>query len=136
MGFDCVWITPVVKQLSGVSCNIQGYCGCGYHGYWAEDFYAIDARWGSSADLIALSRALKARGMCLIMDIVLNHVRPITAAADLSLVHPFNQREHYHTYGAAQGQTFDEYAAAPRQARPPPPRCPGTQPELPYSELP
>ena len=36
MGFDCVWISPVVQQPSG-RC---GASGTGYHGYWAQDWCA------------------------------------------------------------------------------------------------
>ena len=58
-----------------------------YHGYWAQDLYAIDPRYGTADDLKQLSRGLKERGMCLILDIVINHVRPIASEADLLSVH-------------------------------------------------
>jgi len=45
----------------------------GYHGYWPVSFEAIDAHLGSVADLRRLSRALHARGMYLLMDVVANH---------------------------------------------------------------
>ena len=64
MGFDCVWITPVVTQISGISCNNGGYCGTGYHGYWAEDWWTIDPHLGSSDDLVSLSTELHARSVC------------------------------------------------------------------------
>ena len=70
MEFDAVWITPVVRQPSDVHCSpvkgqVEDYCGVGYHGYWTQDMYAIDERFGTSADLLALSLALKARGMAI-----------------------------------------------------------------------
>ena len=73
MEFDCLWITPVVQQPSDVHCSaVQDenvdYCGTGYHGYWAEDFYRIDSRFGTPDDLLSLSLALKARGMGLGMQ--------------------------------------------------------------------
>ena len=77
-------ISPVVRQPEGV-CGAGGY---GYHGYWAEGWYDIDAHFGTPAELIALSSALKARGMCLVLDIVLNHVRPVrptSGASDVAL---------------------------------------------------
>jgi len=109
MGFDCVWISPVVRQPEGR----RGASGYGYHGYWAKDWYQIDPRFGSPADLRELSSALKARGMCLVLDIVLNHVQPTTSAADVATVTPFNRVEHYHTFRATPGESFDSYARHP-----------------------
>ena len=45
----------------------------GYHGYWAEDFMAVDAHLGTLADYQDLSRRLHGAGMVLVQDIVLNH---------------------------------------------------------------
>mmetsp|Transcript_14117 Transcript_14117/g.29868 ORF Transcript_14117/g.29868 Transcript_14117/m.29868 type:complete len:440 (+) Transcript_14117:1-1320(+) len=118
MGFDCVWITPVVKQISGTSCNHQGYCGTGFHGYWAEDWWSIDPHLGTPADLLSLSRALHARQMCLVLDVVVNHVRPIHSSSDVVAVSPFNSTLHYHTLQATPGESFDAYAADPVPADP------------------
>ena len=73
LGFDAVWITPVVKQVPWR----DHWNGTAYHGYWAQDFYAIDSHLGDESDLKALSGALHARGMLLMVDIVANHVGPI-----------------------------------------------------------
>ncbi|KAL1504010.1 hypothetical protein AB1Y20_010425 [Prymnesium parvum] len=120
MGFDCLWITPVVRQPEGTICELgSDYCSVGYHGYWSEDFYAIDPRFGTAADLLALSRALKARGMCLVLDVVANHVRPILQESDVAKVHPFDRFDDYHTYGAAEGESFASYLTHPRMSFPP-----------------
>lgn len=37
--------------------------GEGYHGYWAQNIYALNSNFGTAADLAALSAALHARGM-------------------------------------------------------------------------
>ena len=118
MGFDCVWITPVVKQFEGVDCHVDRidgnrYCGTGYHGYWAQDWYAIDEHLGTSADLQALSSALHARSMCLVLDIVVNHVRPLHSSADVATVNPFNSTADYHTLNATVGESFDSYVRHP-----------------------
>ncbi|KAL1511868.1 hypothetical protein AB1Y20_005152 [Prymnesium parvum] len=110
MGFDCVWITPVVGQYIGQS----GASGWGYHGYWARDWYSIDTHFGKAADLLSLSRALKARGMCFVMDVVINHVMPVNGVAALSTIYPFNKPEFFHTYGASPGESFDSYAKHPK----------------------
>jgi alpha-amylase len=66
MGFDCVWMAPVLQQPVLDQCFV-GWCSSGYHGYWVQDFYKIDHRFGSEADLLAVSRALHAHGRCLII---------------------------------------------------------------------
>lgn len=69
LGATAVWITPpVANQWLNPSGNYTGY-----HGYWAEHFKKVDPHWGRLADYRALSRALHARGMYLVQDIVLNH---------------------------------------------------------------
>ena len=64
LGFTAVWITPVVENASGLD----------YHGYHAFDFSKVDPRYESTdckfQDLID---AVHARGMKLILDIVLQH---------------------------------------------------------------
>ena len=66
MGFDCVWMAPVLLQPV-LDQFFVGWCSSGYHGYWVQDFYKIDHRFGSEADLLAVSRALHAHGRCLII---------------------------------------------------------------------
>ncbi len=64
LGFTAVWITPVVENASGLD----------YHGYHAFNFDKVDPRYESGdckfQDLID---AVHARGMKLILDIVLQH---------------------------------------------------------------
>ncbi len=64
LGFTAVWITPVVENASGLD----------YHGYHAINFSKVDPRYESTdckfQDLID---AAHARGMKIILDIVLNH---------------------------------------------------------------
>lgn len=64
LGFTAVWITPVVENASGYD----------YHGYHARNFSKVDHRYESEdvkfQDLID---AAHAKGMKIILDIVLNH---------------------------------------------------------------
>ena len=70
LGATALWVTPpVANQWWNPG---RGYSG--YHGYWASDFSAIDAHYGTKADYQALSRALHGRGMHLVQDVVVNHV--------------------------------------------------------------
>lgn len=64
LGFTAVWVTPVVENASGLD----------YHGYHAFNFKKVDPRYESDdcrfADLV---EAVHARGMKIVLDIVLNH---------------------------------------------------------------
>jgi glycosidase len=51
--------------------------------------------------------------MCLVLDIVTNHIQPTSNAADVATVHPFNKTAYYHTYHARPGESFDSYARHP-----------------------
>lgn len=69
MGFSAVWISPVVQNVQGLTAD-----GSSYHGYWANDIYSLNSKYGTAADLLALSNALHQRGMYLMVDIVVNHM--------------------------------------------------------------
>ena len=76
MGFTAVWISPIVEQVPGSS-----YVGESYHGYWPRNLYAFEARFGTEHDFRSLVDAIHARGMRLMLDIVLNHF--VANAGDL-----------------------------------------------------
>ncbi|KAK8845346.1 hypothetical protein IAR55_006059 [Kwoniella newhampshirensis] len=94
MGFDTVWISPVVANVESPSGHES------YHGYWASNIYKLNPHFGTPEDLKSLSTALHARGMYLMVDVVANHVGtlsrssfspgtnygPFTSSADF---HPF-----------------------------------------------
>ena len=71
LGFTAIWITPVVQNCSGTD----------FHGYHAMDMSKVDLRyesrkkWGASEDVTfqSLIDAAHAKGMKIILDIVLNH---------------------------------------------------------------
>ena len=69
LGATAVWITPPVANQWW---NPRVKYG-GYHGYWASDFSAVDAHFGTLDDYRTLSRALHGAGMYLVQDIVVNH---------------------------------------------------------------
>lgn len=77
MGFDAIWISPVVDNIDG-----------GYHGYWAANWEKINAHFGSAADLKALVNAAHSKGIWVMVDVVANHVGPV--GTDYSKIYPFN----------------------------------------------
>eukprot|EP00437_Effrenium_voratum_P005402 CAMPEP_0181418730 /NCGR_PEP_ID=MMETSP1110-20121109/11708_1 /TAXON_ID=174948 /ORGANISM="Symbiodinium sp., Strain CCMP421" /LENGTH=520 /DNA_ID=CAMNT_0023541723 /DNA_START=85 /DNA_END=1643 /DNA_ORIENTATION=+ len=106
MGWDCIWVTPVVRNVYGPD---QGESGYGYHGYWAQDFYEIDPSFGSKEDLKELVSETHRRGMCFILDVVLNHVGPVHSLKELSRIKPFNDPGFFNLLNIS-GMTFDDYA--------------------------
>ncbi len=72
LGTTALWITPVVKQIDGFVTG-AGFPDWGYHGYWADDFYALDPRFGSEEDLKALVEDCHRRGIAVLLDVVYNH---------------------------------------------------------------
>jgi len=127
MGFGCVWITPVLRQLAGP--DPDGQSGYGQYGYWAYGWYDIDEHFGTKEDLLELSAELHKRGMCLIYDMVVNHVGPVHSSADVHKISPFNETWYYNTPEIGD-RTFDEYAGGhPPQGIGPGAMCPENLPD-------
>ncbi|HEV8581468.1 MAG TPA: alpha-amylase family glycosyl hydrolase [Thermoanaerobaculia bacterium] len=72
LGATALWITPVVKNIDGFVTG-AGFPDWGYHGYWADDFYSLDPRFGTEAELKALVDDAHARGLKVLLDVVYNH---------------------------------------------------------------
>ena len=69
LGATAIWITPPVANQWW---NDRAQYG-GYHGYWASDFKAVDAHFGTLAGYRRLADAMHGRGLRLVQDIVVNH---------------------------------------------------------------
>lgn len=113
MGFDCIWITPVVYQWQGESPS-----GTGCMGYWAYNLYEIDPHFGTSQDMKDLVGALHDRGMCIMYDFVGNHMGPIHSEAMVREMVPFNDSKYFHQLFRGN-LTFDEYTAKTSNWPPP-----------------
>ena len=72
LGVNALWITPVVKNVPGFVTG-AGFPDWGYHGYWADDFHALDPRFGSEEDLVRLVDEAHRLGMRVLLDVVYNH---------------------------------------------------------------
>ena len=60
LGARCVWLMPIVASPS-------------YHGYDATDYYHVNKDYGTDADFKRFVRAAHARGIHVLVDMVLNH---------------------------------------------------------------
>ncbi|WVO14907.1 hypothetical protein L204_102547 [Cryptococcus depauperatus] len=95
MGFDTIWISPIVANIDS---KLEGEGA--YHGYWASNIFELNPYFGTPKDLMDLSLALHSRGMYLMVDVVANHV----GAEDLehfspgSMYGPFRSSDHFHEF--------------------------------------
>jgi alpha-amylase len=77
LGVDAIWITPPVEQIHAATDEGTGKT-YGFHGYWARDFTAVDANLGTEKDLHELVDAAHARGLRVLLDVVMNQTGPVT----------------------------------------------------------
>lgn len=78
LGVNAIWLTPVIENIHGSTDEGTGK-SYGFHGYWAKDFTALDAAFGTEDELRALVDTAHANGIRIIFDVVLNHTGPVTA---------------------------------------------------------
>ena len=82
MGFDAIWISPVVDNTDG-----------GYHGYWAQNLFAINSHFGTASDLNTLVEECHKRDMWVMLDVVGNHMGYGAPSGSFA---PLDQPEMYH----------------------------------------
>ncbi|KAF2724829.1 glycoside hydrolase family 13 protein [Polychaeton citri CBS 116435] len=109
MGFDAIWISPIVQQLPQQTADGEAYTA-----YWQQNLYELNDRFGTQQDLTDLIHEVHARGMLLMLDIVVNHMGYAGPGwwVDYSVLYPFNESKYYHEYCAATeewNQTNLEY---------------------------
>ena len=64
MGFTAIWLNPILENAMPEA---------SYHGYATTDFYKVDARFGSNEHYRELVANAKAKGLGVIMDMIINH---------------------------------------------------------------
>lgn len=74
LGVNTIWITPIVEN-SDTTTEKDGETieSTGYHGYWASDFTTLNSHLGTPEEFSALLDAAHARGMKIMVDVVINH---------------------------------------------------------------
>ena len=74
LGVNTIWITPIVDNIDqNVMSDTDVNESYGYHGYWTSDFTKLNPHLGTEAELKALIDAAHAKGMKVMVDVVLNH---------------------------------------------------------------
>ena len=74
LGVNTIWLTPIVDNVD-INCD-NGTADCdyyAYHGYWASDFTKLNPHLGTEAEFKALVDAAHAKGMKIMVDVVVNH---------------------------------------------------------------
>ena len=77
LGINVLSFTPLVEQIHGGVSSSNGLT-YGFEGNWTKDWTAIDRNFGTKTDLQELIDKAHAKGMRVVMDVVLNHVGPKT----------------------------------------------------------
>ncbi|MFZ5482549.1 MAG: alpha-amylase family glycosyl hydrolase [Myxococcota bacterium] len=90
LGVDTIWLTPITRMRT------TPFYGHGaFHGYWVEDLFKVEPRFGGEDTVRALSDEVHRRGMRLVLDMVYNHVAP---EGQLTKTHP----DWFHGRGSIQ----------------------------------
>ncbi len=75
LGVNAMWITPWMVNPASTFADSSGTKRVtGYHGYWPIDPLGVDTRFGGEDALHAFIEAAHARGIRVLMDLVINHV--------------------------------------------------------------
>lgn len=77
MGITAIWLTPIWEQVQGYTDEGTGKTYA-YHGYWARDWTAVDPNFGTKEELKEMIDAAHAKGIRILMDVVINHTGPVT----------------------------------------------------------
>ena len=77
LGINTIWITPIVENIKGVNVTVEGKdkvpYNAAYHGYWASDFTQLNPALGTKEEFKTLIDKAHARGIRIMVDIVVNH---------------------------------------------------------------
>lgn len=75
LGVNTIWITPIVanEMKEGLTTDLPGTLSYGYHGYWASDFTTLNKHLGTEEEFKTLLDSAHAKGMKIMVDVVLNH---------------------------------------------------------------
>ena len=76
LGVDAIWMTPVIEQIHGYD-DSSGIT-YSYHGYWPKDWTAVDANFGTEAQLAQMIKTAHAHNIRVLIDVIINHTGPAT----------------------------------------------------------
>ncbi|BFZ57570.1 hypothetical protein PYCC9005_004622 [Savitreella phatthalungensis] len=96
MGFDAIWISPVVQNI-----NTFTQYGQAYHGYWTQNINNLNSNFGSSSDLKTLVSTAHSMNMLVMIDLTVNSMiwpGSHTTVDYTTFASPFNSASKYHDF--------------------------------------
>jgi len=79
LGINALWLTPWFEQIHGGTDEGTGLTYA-FHGYWPSDWTSLEPNVGTEADLEKLVETAHAKGIRIVMDVIINHTGPVTEA--------------------------------------------------------
>jgi neopullulanase len=117
LGATAIWLNPWYDNTDRLNFK-EAYGGepsTAYHGYHAEDFYAVEEHFGDLAKLVELTEKAHALGLKVIQDQVANHTGPYHAwLADPPTPTWFHGTEAHHLANTWQTWTLADPHASPQ----------------------
>lgn len=101
LGVTALWLTPMFEAPS-------------YHGYDFTEFYQVESDYGSMAEFEAFIKAAEAKGMKVILDLVINHISSEhdwfkrSAAGEAPYKDYFNWRDDMPEAGSGWGHAWSD----------------------------
>lgn len=74
LGVNVLWLTVPMDNPDEAGMGNDAHLHSAYHGYWPRDLDAVESRFGSLAELVALVEAAHQRDIKVIVDYAMNHV--------------------------------------------------------------
>lgn len=83
LGVTALWVGAPYEQIhgwisSGSTDGVTGKRSYAFHGYWPLDFTETDQNYGTAAEFQTVVDAAHAKGIRIVMDVVMNHLGYIT----------------------------------------------------------
>ncbi|GEK89589.1 pullulanase, extracellular [Alkalibacterium putridalgicola] len=74
LGVSTIWVSPIVENVAqDVNTDASEGSYYAYHGYWAQDFEELNPHLGTLEEFHTLIDEAAARGIDIMVDVVLNH---------------------------------------------------------------
>lgn len=110
LGATALWITPPLQNVQKLNGNPNEGT---YHGYGIQHYLQVDPRFGTDEDLQELVEQAHARGMYVILDIVINHAGDVFSYQGHGSVAPFQDFPYDILWRDKDGNLKDEWHEAP-----------------------
>ncbi|KAF9527904.1 glycoside hydrolase superfamily [Crepidotus variabilis] len=114
MGFDAIWISPIVSNIESTTAYGQAF-----HGYWANDINQLNQHFGSADDLNRLVKEVHDRKMYIMVDVVVNHFvansTNTSTTVDFSSITTFPSANFFHAEHFIQSTDYTQNQTAVEQ---------------------